>query len=309
MLKFSTLLRKLRKENNLSQADLVDALTQLEPELQNITVVTLSRWERDITEPPLNRMLKVLKYFNYDTIHFLKYINYIPSKNQVASFEKGLSKIIGWHLFGIFSIRDPDSICSIKFSMSNLEKRPLKYQLLNRINYVTAFNSGCRMKSLSKQDINSLNKSMRDGRLVALACEDTLNKSILAHGCNIVFDSNLRNFYKKKLDIRDLSIVDFVNHDTFEKADILVTPLLLFSEDWFKFFLKGLVELGAKHKEVDMIYMFVSRSEALKVYESIGFELVYSYKTFDTSKRFVVGCKFEKFITNHGFLKYIKSYL
>ncbi|WP_264407079.1 helix-turn-helix domain-containing protein [Vibrio owensii] len=309
MLIFSSLLKKLRKEKGLSQLELVEEITKFDSSLQNINTVTLSRWERDVTEPPLIRMLKVLKYFNFDTKLFLKHIHFEPSQSQIKSFEKGLQQILDWHLFGVFTIDDPDTSCSIEFKQSGKTTFNVDYELLSRVNYVTSFVSGSNCHNLTPSDVRLLQAACEDGRLVAQTCVDTLNNSLYAHGCNIAFDSNYTDFFKRKFELRDLSIVDLVKAPKTESVSILATPLVVFSEDWYKFCLRSLIEQSLKFEHVHMIYIYVIRQDAVSTFKSMGFELIHVIQDKQTNtKRHIVGCSFEKLITNHGLLKYLRTF-
>ncbi|MHC0041866.1 helix-turn-helix domain-containing protein [Vibrio campbellii] len=63
---FGEIIRKFRKESGLSQLEFVSILQKSSNNFDNLDVVTLSRWERGVTKPHLNRQNEMLDMLGVD---------------------------------------------------------------------------------------------------------------------------------------------------------------------------------------------------------------------------------------------------
>lgn len=63
-MKFNTYIKLCREKNHLTQEQLVQELYNYDDVFQGLDVSTLSRWERGITKPSIEKMLKSVKLFS-----------------------------------------------------------------------------------------------------------------------------------------------------------------------------------------------------------------------------------------------------
>lgn len=86
-MKLSELIRKIRLDNQLSQLDLIDKISVHDKSLQDIPNVTISRWERNISIPPLAKVLTIIHIFELDAFEILTKLEYKQSITQLTAFD------------------------------------------------------------------------------------------------------------------------------------------------------------------------------------------------------------------------------
>ncbi|HIF9293493.1 TPA: helix-turn-helix domain-containing protein [Photobacterium damselae] len=83
---FSELLYKFRKENQLSQNDLIEFFVKEYVELRGLDVVTISRWERNATTPSLKRRIYIMSIIHKTFEYFSRSIDSVTlSKSNKIS--------------------------------------------------------------------------------------------------------------------------------------------------------------------------------------------------------------------------------
>ena len=88
-------IKKLRKDNNMTQEDLADKL--------NVSRQTISKWETNITIPDADNIVAICKLFNITTDELLDYnVQTIKKKKQfIVDMLVLLFGIIGFIIFAI----------------------------------------------------------------------------------------------------------------------------------------------------------------------------------------------------------------
>jgi len=74
-MKFHDYIKKCREENSLTQEQLIDKLYLHNTTFKSLDTVTLSRWERNITQPSIDKKLKIIKFFSDYTGIIFPYFN------------------------------------------------------------------------------------------------------------------------------------------------------------------------------------------------------------------------------------------
>ncbi|HAS6221203.1 helix-turn-helix transcriptional regulator [Vibrio vulnificus] len=118
-MKFSDFLLKVRTDKSLSQRALVEHLSTTSEALSRLDITTLSRWERGVTKPTLNKQFLIARLMGYDVVQLLR-ANHTES---LLSINKKLDKLISrvlnpylsdstdFKLIRIDSLKDNPNIC------------------------------------------------------------------------------------------------------------------------------------------------------------------------------------------------------
>ena len=88
-------IKKLRKDNNMTQEDLADKL--------NVSRQTISKWETNVGVPDIDNIKAICNLFNISTDELLDYNNEILKKKKqfIIDMSVLLFGIIGFIVFGI----------------------------------------------------------------------------------------------------------------------------------------------------------------------------------------------------------------
>ena len=88
-------IKKLRKDNNMTQEDLADKL--------NVSRQTVSKWETNVGVPDIDNIKAICNLFNISTDELLDYNNEILKKKKqfIIDMSVLLFGIIGFIVFGI----------------------------------------------------------------------------------------------------------------------------------------------------------------------------------------------------------------
>ena len=88
-------IKKLRKDNNMTQEDLADKL--------NVSRQTISKWETNVGVPDIDNIKAICNLFNISTDELLDYINELVKKKKqfIIDMSVLLFGIIGFIVFGI----------------------------------------------------------------------------------------------------------------------------------------------------------------------------------------------------------------
>lgn len=88
-------IKKLRKDNNMTQEDLADKL--------NVSRQTISKWETNVGVPDIDNIKAICNLFNISTDELLDYNNELVKKKKqfIIDMSVLLFGIIGFIVFGI----------------------------------------------------------------------------------------------------------------------------------------------------------------------------------------------------------------
>lgn len=98
MYKFSDYLNICRKEQNITQSELVDYLIEHNDCFESLDTTTLSRWERGISKPSIAKQTEIIIYFSKVFNRVFPFINDADTVDIENSFcSLGFSKLVGKH--------------------------------------------------------------------------------------------------------------------------------------------------------------------------------------------------------------------
>lgn len=101
-------IKKLRKDNNMTQEDLADKL--------NVSRQTVSKWETNVGVPDIDNIKAICNLFNISTDELLDYNNELVKKKKqfIIDMSVLLFGIIGFIVFGILLLTNKiDEISSV----------------------------------------------------------------------------------------------------------------------------------------------------------------------------------------------------
>ncbi len=95
-LKFNEYLKLCRQENSLTQEEFIQGIYDLDEQFMGVDTGTVSRWERDITQPSIDRQISIVKYFQTKSNDIFPCFNtYSPQEIQAHICKIGIENIIG----------------------------------------------------------------------------------------------------------------------------------------------------------------------------------------------------------------------
>lgn len=114
---FGEYLKKVRHSLNLTQKELAIKLNLADEEFESLDVVTLSRWERGKTKPPLVKCLRILRCLQLDLSDFY---NLIPNPNETQLTNE------------FFRIRFDNALIRVSSSNYELATKPLPQLIIEQ---------------------------------------------------------------------------------------------------------------------------------------------------------------------------------
>lgn len=315
-MKFSDFIKTLRIDHQLSQLQMVNKLALCNDQFSDLTVVTYSRWERNISNPPLVKMLNIAKVFNVDLFDFLTSIEFKPSKNQLTAFDNLLKHYdnINNH-FRILNMKLNDEEFHYFDKESELVPESILRQTKKRLEVV--------LKLMQKPDdaykVECLESLRKSGTIQISSCVDPETKEVLAQGIYVLQNLKeekgiINNFEDKNLSIDKLQHID-------DNADkLLFIPIVAFhSSPWLSFNMYNLVKTFTRVDGIKKIYLLASQMKTFSKLKYLGFNIERTIKSEIKNKiggSFVssevslhlISCDFDEFICNHGLVNLIRSY-
>ncbi|WP_372379606.1 helix-turn-helix domain-containing protein [Vibrio natriegens] len=315
-MKFSSFLKNLRSDFNLSQRQMVLKLAVSHEQFSDLTVVTYSRWERSVSLPPLIKMLYVARIFSVDTFEFLMTIEFKESKNQTLAFANFLSHY--YHISNHYrllstKLYDEDYFCNEEIHGVEPDLIFRKAKIYWDAILKQEFEPNDNIKSNIIEDLQN------NGLLYISSCIEPKSNEILAQGIFTLQSMSeekklLHKFNNRTLELHEINkVVD--NNDKF-----IFIPIIAFqSTRWLNFNLYKVIEIFTKVKNIKKIYLVTSQIKAYSKLRYLGFNIVSTIKSEVEDEVFndcvkseitthLISCDFDEFICNHGLVNLIKGY-
>ncbi|MGF1900679.1 helix-turn-helix domain-containing protein [Aliivibrio sifiae] len=170
---FSEFLKEKRLKENLSQKELVCALMLFDETFKTLTIVSLGRWERGVTEPTMKKMLLISKFFNIKWNVFFPRIKVKLSKTKINHFNSWIQHFIQLGLIHNY--------------MGYTSSKPERY-----IKEIFDYNNPLYLK-LNKENINKIINY--ENKVMGLNHENIINHSSFVKWCD---SGNLFNILYRK---------------------------------------------------------------------------------------------------------------
>lgn len=87
-MQFSSFLKQIRLENNLTQNDMINRLITETPIFESLNLMSYGRWERGKSVPSLNKIVSIVNSFNVELSPFLKALDITLSKTKIKQFNE-----------------------------------------------------------------------------------------------------------------------------------------------------------------------------------------------------------------------------
>jgi transcriptional regulator with XRE-family HTH domain len=266
---FSDCLLRHRGRLKYSQQEMTVRLSWLDDEFKDLSLVTYSRWERNVNIPSIKKILKILIFFKEDLLDF--YINppFKPSMIEEKAFNRFLAY---YHYFN-----DYWALCSY-----GVHEHPVftEHDENNPFTETEKIQESLRkfikISKLYRKSPDEKIALQKRGVMKLLTCKSEQGE-LLAHTGWILFPdskktiiiNSILNGGKEIIPIqKDLSV------STSEPSVMFMRPILHFSREWFDFVLNKIIStllLNSNIKEIILPTITIDGSKELLQF---GFNVV-----------------------------------
>ncbi|NIY82240.1 helix-turn-helix domain-containing protein [Vibrio hepatarius] len=131
-MQFSSFLKQIRLENNLTQNDMINRLTTEASIFESLNLMSYGRWERGKSTPSLNKILTIAKSFDVDLSNLVEKIDISLSKTKIKQFDEWYNYLVNSGVSNsLFGYNSSDSF---SYKKSRFDKDFPLYEHLNTEN-------------------------------------------------------------------------------------------------------------------------------------------------------------------------------
>lgn len=316
-MKISELIKQIRLDNQLSQLDMINKMSMYDESLQDVTNVTVSRWERGVSTPPLSKVLTIIHLFNLDAFEILTTLEYKQTTMQITAFQTLVEHLYHTNTF---------------FRLMILNLLPTKEELYicnnnnttNDPNVIKKIKQHCsallRQKHIADSDIciRKMKELQQNKSICLLYCKNLEQNTITAQTvfllANLGDAGKIIERYKKQ----ELYIDEFSPPKDNDEKLIFIPGISIHSETWVDFFFYSFFRNYINTKKIRSVYIIISQIKVISKYKALGFEIIdiihQSVKSeignteISTNTRaYILACDFNTLVTNHGYIELVKD--
>lgn len=310
-MKFSEYLIKHRTRLGYSQAELTVRLSWLDDIFKDLSVVTYSRWERDINMPTTAKMLKILIFFKEDMLSFYLNTSFLPSVNEKKAFDRYQKHF--YHLHDYWALCSYNTHSRVIFTDHNKEDPLTTPNILDKVQ--SSIRKFIRIDDTRKLPHADYVEHQKKGEMGILTCTSTSGE-LLSHCAWSLYPYCQRNIINNSIISggKDLSSIPLSSSDN--ELIMYIHPILYFSREWFDFVLKKLILKLLVNINIVEIILPVVAFENTKEMMQLGFEVVkteHFVHSLQQSRQKELGLRFVgissiKLLSNYGLLSWFKEH-
>lgn len=315
-MKFSTFLKDNRKSNSLTQSQLIDALSYNSVLLDDMTLLTYSRWERGVCIPSTLRMVTVSIFFNCSTLAFIKDIEFQQISKQIEAFSeyRHYHQQLG-HTYYRAASYAKDKLNFQEYNELNVLKDKAEYLKVVRSNRRRYDMSGAGVNDDQLFEIGLL--WQQSGAMTTLISRAD-DGSIDAHCSISKYKIEDKRALFQSIDENHGSIAPLTFPSKECRSFLFIHFFMVRDEPWWGYCFKKILTILLTSPKVEGVYITLISPESVKEHVKLGFEVVSIKKvvsrtltggrdSLTTASNYLLRINSKVLLSHHGIMNFIKE--